>query len=173
MDIEGEPRLVEALSEQCWTGRHLAFAASIGAAGLIVWVITLPLGSWLVLREKASLLENRQVRTYIGFLYSGFTKHAYFWEVLIMARKQVVAAIGTFLVPQGTTVQALLLLVLLGVSLLLQLRLRPYSTHFLNSLESLSIGALLVSAFAGLFFLAIGIQIHNIFAQERTSLCLA
>ena len=70
-----------------------------------------------------------------------------------MARKEVVAIIGTFLVAQGTTIQALLLLLLLSISLLVQLRLRPFATPFLNSLESASLVALLVSVFAGLFFL--------------------
>ena len=70
-----------------------------------------------------------------------------------MARKEVVAIIGTFLVAQGTTIQALLLLLLLSISLLIQLRLRPFATRFLNSLESASLVALLVSVFAGLFFL--------------------
>ena len=70
-----------------------------------------------------------------------------------MARKELVAVIGTFLVSQGTSVQALLLLLLLSVSLLVQLRLRPFMTPFLNSLETASLCALLVSVFAGLFFL--------------------
>ena len=70
-----------------------------------------------------------------------------------MARKEVVAAIGTFLMAQGTNVQAILLLILLGVSILVQLRLRPYEVPFLNGLETASLGALLVSVLAGLFFL--------------------
>ena len=51
-----------------------------------------------------------------------------------MARKEAVAALGTFLVAQGTQVQALLLMLLLALSLLLHLRLRPYVTPFLNNL---------------------------------------
>ena len=70
-----------------------------------------------------------------------------------MLRKEAVAAIATFLVPQGTTVQALLLLIVLAASLLLQLRIRPYSTPFLNKLEISSISALLVTVYSGLFFL--------------------
>ena len=144
---------MESLSEQCWTGRHLALVCSVGVVGLLVWVIGLPLGTGLVLREKAALLQQRAVKARLGFLYSGFTQRAYFWEVVVMTRKEAVAAIGTFLVSYGTTVQALLLLVLLGTSLLVQLRFRPYSTPFLNGLEAGSLGALLVSVLAGLFFL--------------------
>ena len=153
VNIEGEARLIEALSQECWSGRHLALASSLGLAGLLLWVVGLPLGTGLILREKASLLGNASVKAKLGFLYSGFAQRASFWEVLSMARKEAVAALGTFLVAQGTVVQALLLLVLLGVSLLVQLRLRPYATPFLNSLESASLGALLVSVLAGLFFL--------------------
>ena len=45
VSIEGEARLVEALTEQCWTGRHLALVASLGALGLAMWVVGLPLGT--------------------------------------------------------------------------------------------------------------------------------
>ena len=55
-DIEGQARLVEALSQECWTGRHLHFSASVGAIGLAFWVVALPLGTGIVLREKAPLL---------------------------------------------------------------------------------------------------------------------
>ena len=151
--IEGEPRLVEALSQECWTGRHLSLAASVGALWLAMWVVGLPLGTGLMLREKAAQLANSGVKPQLGFLYAGFTRRTYFWEVLSMARKEAVAALSTFLVPYGTTVQALLLLALLLMSLLLQLRLRPYETPLLNSLETASLAALLVSVFAGLFFL--------------------
>ena len=151
--IGGKPSLVESLSQECWTGTHLAIVGSIGALGLAAWVIGLPLGTGLVLREKAALLENKAIKQRLGFLYSGFARRAYFWEVLIMARKEAVAAIGTFLVGEGTSVQALLLLVLLGVSVLLHLRVRPYATPLLNTLETLSLASLVVSVVAGLFFL--------------------
>ena len=47
----------------------------------------------------------------------------------------------------------MLLLFLLGVSLLIQLRFHPFATPFLNTLETSPLVALLVSVFAGLFFL--------------------
>ena len=127
--------------------------STVGAVGLAFWVIGLPLGTGLVLREKAPFLENNSVKAHLGFLYRGYTKRAYFWEVLVMVRKEAVAVIATFMVAYGTSAQALILLVLLGLSLLVQLRLRPFATPFLNSLETASLGALLVSVFAGLFFL--------------------
>ena len=68
-------------------------------------------------------------------------------------RKELIAAISVFLAQQGTLVQSFLLLGLLFLSLLLTLRVRPFVRPLLNSLEVFSLSALLISVFAGLFFL--------------------
>ncbi len=148
------PLLLEDLSQQCWTGPHLAVAAAVGLPGLLVVALGLPLGVWLVLREKAPFLANESVKRTFGFLYNGFAPRSYYWEVLSLLRKEAVAVVSVFLIPQGTLVQALLLLLLLVAFFLLSARVRPYERPLLNSLERTSLAALALSAFVGLFFLA-------------------
>ena len=71
-----------------------------------------------------------------------------------MLRKAGVAAVSVFLIQAGTLPQSFLLLALLLVTTLWMVRWQPYERPMLNSLELASFGALLVSVFVGLFFLA-------------------
>ena len=163
--------LLEELSEECWTRRHLRWALSIGLAGLVFWVLGLPLGVWLVLRENRELLGNLKLKSRLGFLYSGFRERRYYWEMVGVLRKAAIAAVSVFLIQAGTLVQSFLLLVLLVVSLLLSLRMQPYERPLLNHLELASLGALLISVFAGLFFLASRHSASAFFQQGKDCKC--
>ena len=149
----GPSYLREELSEQCWVSRHLGFALGFGVSGMALWVVGLPLWTFLVLRDKRALLANTSVRLQYGFLYNGYAPRSYYWEVVSLVRKELVAGVAVFLAQQGTLAQSFVLLLLLFLALLLTLRVRPFVRPLLNSLESFSLSALIISVFAGLFFL--------------------
>ena len=151
---ERGPFLLQELSERCWEGRHLSLVLSVGLSGLLLWVVGLPVWTGLVLREKRAQLGNESVRATYGFLYNGYAPRSYFWEVWGIVRKQLVAGVAVFLLRAGTLVQAFLLLLLLSLFLLASLRVRPFLRPLLNSLELFSLAALLLTVFAGLFYLA-------------------
>ena len=148
------PFLLQELSERCWEGRHLGLALSLGLSGLLLWVVGLPLWTGLLLREKRAQLGNAEIQATYGFLYNGYAPRSYFWEVWGLLRKELVAGVGVFLLRAGTLVQAFLLLLLLFFFLLASLHVRPYLRPLMNKLELFSLSALLVTVFAGLFFLA-------------------
>ena len=70
-----------------------------------------------------------------------------------LLRKEAVAGVSVFLQAQGTLAQAYLLLLLLALSLGATLLVRPFARPLLTALELLSLAALCLSVFAGLFFL--------------------
>ena len=98
----------------------------LGASGLIMWIILLPLLTGLILREKRAQLGNMSVRATYGFLYNGYAPRSYFWEVWGIIRKELVAGVGVFLLRAGTLVQSFILLLLLFFFLLISIKVRPF-----------------------------------------------
>ena len=105
-----------------------------GVSGLALWVAGIPLWVFCVLREERTRLGNLNVRAKFGFLFNGYAPRSYFWELVSLVRKALVGAVSVFLVQQGSLVQAYLLLLVLFLSLLLTLRVRPYHRPLLNAL---------------------------------------
>lgn len=120
---------------------------------MVIWVVGIPLFTFLVLFQNSSLLGNRSVKQKYGFLYNGFHRRSYYWEVVTILRKEIVAAISVFLIQQGTVVQSMLLLLTMLIFLLLTIRISPYERPKLNKLEIQSLLALSLTVFTGLFYL--------------------
>ena len=125
----------------------------IGIPGILVWIIGFPALLWVVLWEKKGLLLNEKVKERFGFLYNGFANHSYYWEVVSIIRKELIAAISALLIQEGTLVQSLLLLLILFFFIFLTIKVKPYERPLLNNLELLSLLILMLTVFCGLFFL--------------------
>ena len=125
-----------------------------GLLGILLWVIGLPLGTCLVLRENKHILQRNKIKSRLGFLYNGFREQRYYWEMIGVLSKAWVAGVSVFFIQAGTLVQSFLLMALLIFSGHLASRLQPYERPIQNSLEQTSLAALIASVFAGLFFLA-------------------
>lgn len=131
-NINNKYRLVEELSEVCWSNSHLYFAGSFGVVGLIFWVIGIPLTTWNMLREVKENLSMKRVRSQYGFLFKGYKHKAYYWETVVMFRKIFVSFISVFLKSYGVVVQALVSELILVFFILITLRIQPYDTRILN-----------------------------------------
>lgn len=126
----------------------------IGIPGILIWIIGFPALLWLVLCEKKAFLNNANVKARLGFLYNGFSPQSYYWEIISIIRKEIVAAISALLIQEGTMVQSFLLLLFLFFFILLTLKVKPYERPLLNNLEMLSLLILILTVFCGLFFLS-------------------
>ena len=93
---------------------------------MLIWVLGLPLFIFFTLHQNSSLLDKLAVKTKFGLLYNGFTRRSYYWEIVTLVRKEVVAAISVFLIQRGTVTQSMLLLLTLLFFVLLTLRFAPY-----------------------------------------------
>merc|ERR1712072_145752 len=85
----------------------------IGAVGILVYVIGIPLGFLLLLKRYAAngQLQDSAVVAKLGFLYAGY--QSYFWvgELVEMTRKMLLSGLTIFVAP-GTAMQIVVALFL-------------------------------------------------------------
>ena len=89
--------MVEELSEQCWQGQHITFSITIGLLGIVLWTVGLPVFSGHVLKRNKNALDDDEVKEKFGFLYNGYQKNSYYWEIVIQLRKVLIAFVSIFL----------------------------------------------------------------------------
>jgi len=85
-----------------------------------------------------------------GFIYQGFKPEYYYWECIIMLRKFGFAFISVVLRPLGVDLQAYSGLLILMISLMLQLHLRPYNHGDMNFAETFGLVVFWMSLFLGI-----------------------
>jgi len=85
-------------------------------------------------------MQEEDVVSSYGFLYKGHEPKYYYWEVVIVIRKTVIAVLSVFV--QNAELQCVFISLTLLLFLSLQLIVSPFSSDFpgLNLLESLSLG---------------------------------
>ena len=96
-NVEEERRVKVDLTIECWKGDHRFFSYTVALPSLMGWGIGIPFFALiLILRNKDTLTEIK-TKEKLGFLYNGYKKEYYFWEILIMYRKIVIIFIAIFL----------------------------------------------------------------------------
>jgi hypothetical protein len=105
---------MEDLQVFCFEGLHTTFSLSIALPGLILWGFGIPAVVWFLMNREKERFTTLAVQQKFGFLYKGYKKDNFFWEIVIMYRKVMCIFIATILNRVGLVVQALLLLILLA-----------------------------------------------------------
>ena len=72
---------------------------------LIVWGLGIPLFAFILLSRKRKRLNVLVVKEKYGFLYNGYKRQYYYWEVIIMYRKLTIVIIAYVIVNLGVIVQ--------------------------------------------------------------------
>ncbi|GMH38875.1 hypothetical protein BSKO_06773 [Bryopsis sp. KO-2023] len=136
---------VEDTSVVCYSGSHAFLVGFVGAPGLAFISIGFP--GWLLfkLMRSSESLEQEGVVNLYGFLYRAYKKNAAAWEVVILLRKALLAAIVVFGRTLGQGIQGNLALVVMVMSIILQLLIQPFLESKLNLLE---LGSLTISTLA-------------------------
>ena len=65
----GEYWLRENMDMQCWTGKHLKWALTIGGPSIIVWVILVPTLLLLILKKNKPLLDSKYMLERYKMIY--------------------------------------------------------------------------------------------------------
>ena len=89
---------------RCGDAEHSFFALGAALPAIILWGFGIPFAALIVLRYYRHRLYDNQItyiRTKLGFLYLGYKPHLYYWEIIIMYRKLIIACISVSLVTQG------------------------------------------------------------------------
>lgn len=110
----------------------------------LVYGAGIPIAGWMILRFHYNDLNTKQVMGRYGFLYAGYRRKRYFWEMLILLRKMLMVFIVVFL-SQQERLQTITALWVLTFFAFLTAFLKPYRFGFLNNLENLSLLCLVIS----------------------------
>ena len=146
--------MIGDLDIECFSGSHLLWAVFGGVPGLLLWVMGIPLGTWLLLREAREHLESPQVKSKYGFLFKGYHPNTYYWESVIMYRKVAMIFVSVFLQAFGTRIQAFTVFLLILFFVVLTSKRRPYLSRQLNDLEQISLVTSGVTIYSGMLFLS-------------------
>jgi hypothetical protein len=104
-------------------------------------------------KEKENL-GTTAVKMKFGFLYNGYKRDNFGWEIIIMYRKIVCLFISVLLGRSGIIVQAFVLLILLVIFYQLNGVNRPFRTRALNEVEDASLMTQIITIYCGLFFIS-------------------
>ena len=72
---------------------------------MIVWGLGIPLFAFMLLNKERKTLHKLEVKEKFGFLYNGYKKQFYYWEVVIMYRKIAMVVIAVVISNFGVIVQ--------------------------------------------------------------------
>eukprot|EP00347_Sterkiella_histriomuscorum_P002765 403366887 len=153
IDIDGESRNKEDLEILCDSDEHSIWKLFIALPSIIVWGLGIPFFALTLIGRLRNQLETVQARAQFGFLYRGYKREYYYWEILIMYRKIVLIFISVFVTNDGIITQALLIFILLVGVLVYTLKKKPFQNEKVNNIESISIVACTITIFCGIFFI--------------------
>eukprot|EP00347_Sterkiella_histriomuscorum_P014067 403362285 len=143
------------LQVRCWTDDHVKFCLIIGLPFMILWVIGLPLGTFIHLYMNRRNLEVEEFSSKYRVIYRGLKRENYYWEFINILRKIYIVAINVILQTQISIFKAMIILLVLVIQLRLQQRIQPYKSSIINELEKRELQATIVTFYAALFF------VHN------------
>ena len=66
----------------------------VALPSLVVWGLGIPLFAYLLLKNVENTLTKVETKEKFGFLYNGYKKEYYYWEVIIMYRKIIMVVIS-------------------------------------------------------------------------------
>ena len=109
------------MADECWEGDHAIYSMTVAIPAFIVWGIGFPFLAFMNIYKLYSArklwdLEPKQV---FGFLFLGYERPKYWWELLILMRKVVILASLIWLNQISVIVQALCAMMLLIVAIYL------------------------------------------------------
>jgi hypothetical protein len=138
----------------CYTGYHRLLALCVSLPCLIVYGIGIPGIVWVLMKKESERLDTRAAKEKFGFLYNGYKRKNYYWEIIIMYRKIVCIFISVFMNRIGVIVQALIIMIVLVIFMQMNSMRRPFVARALNDIEDLSLMTSVVTIYCGLFFIS-------------------
>ena len=143
--------LTQNLDLRCWSSEHALLVAFLGVPMLCVYVLGIPIGFLLLLRQK-NKQDNHQFDQNYRWLWAGFQDQYLHWEVVIMLRKSFLTMTAVFF-SFNYHAQAQFGLVIVITSVVVHARAFPFQKRALNLLELISLVCTSVTFLCGQFTL--------------------
>jgi len=150
----GQYWLTSCLNIRCWDSVHLKYALSVALPSIVVWGLGLPTLCLAYLIRERNRLGQTTLRLRLGFLYNGYEREKFYWELLILYRKVTIIAITVFLGNVSTYVQALSALLVILAAFALQSKHAPYIESAMDELELRGILVGGATVYGGLYSLS-------------------
>lgn len=91
-------------------------------------------------RKSSSVFEIEIRRSLmLKYLYRGYSEQYFYWEILTYLNQIILILIGILKHNFDPDTLGLILIMLIGTSIILQLRVKPYITDFFNNLQTFSL----------------------------------
>lgn len=145
---------VEDPDLKCYEGTHLVLVLAVGVPLLLLISIGMPFGLLVVFMLECKGLIDRRYLWHYSFLYTHYRVEFRYWEVLVMLRKALMAAVAVFAFPLGPDLQALLALGILVIAFGAHVLKMPLVVDgpSLNRLEGVSLSCSYLIFFMALVF---------------------
>eukprot|EP00347_Sterkiella_histriomuscorum_P022241 403331176 len=167
IEVDGINRLKSNIDMVCYKDQHMIYLFVVVIPGIIIWVIGIPLASLVMLlrnREKImrvgkydelSQSDKYQIihlKMKYGFFFNGYKLGTFFWEVIILYRKISIVMVSVFFSVVSAEAQVLVVILIIVVSLLLQIKYKPFYTDELNKMELFSLQVAVITMYGGMFY---------------------
>eukprot|EP00949_MAST-11_sp_MAST-11-sp1_P001459 g1459.t1 len=130
---------------ECFGSTHVSYILGVATPALLLYSIGVPMAAISLLRRlhrSDKLFEPRE-KSYsasvYAFLYGGYKRDRYYWEVVIMVRKVLLNLILVVMASAPPLAQGLVVLMTLLAFKNAHSVYQPYSNDILNRIESLSL----------------------------------
>ena len=150
---QGEFYMTGDMSIQCWKDDHLFYGLVVALPGIIIWCLLIPIVLALILYKSKPKLGQIQKKLKYGFLYKGFKIDQFYWEFFTLFRKIGMISCSVFLRNVSIHLQALSVFLIILITLIVQIKVRPYTYTQLNSMDAWSMVVSAVTIYAGLYFM--------------------
>ena len=127
-------------SIECYDSQHKAWLGGIFAPSILLYCLGIPVVFFLCMRKQQKFIAaGGPSRAVWGFISAGFESTHYYWELIIIMRKQCIIFIVVFMTRFGTKLACVLCIMVLTGFLLAHMAAMPFEDDMLDVLEKLSL----------------------------------
>ena len=118
-------------------------ALLVGTIAVLVYVIGIPLATLVLLFRLRKRLHQPAVIQSFGFLFLGYRRSMYFWEMIVVLRKAMLNLAAVVFISKFPAL--IVGFIILAFALSVQLWAAPYSSNFMNAFEGSSIAVMIAN----------------------------
>jgi len=85
--VDDKSLLLADLQVECGSSKQVVWMLGLGLPTMAAYVMGIPAAAFVLLRKSRGELDEDRQKGRLGFLYLGFRRKCYYWEVVVMMRK--------------------------------------------------------------------------------------
>lgn len=126
-------------SVECYDSTHWAWLGGLFLPSMLLYSIGIPLVFYVFMRRQSKFVTaGGPAQAVWGFIAAGFEPKYYFWELIIILRKQTLIFIIVFMSRFGATLTSMLCILSLMTALMVHVSIMPYEDENIDVLEKIS-----------------------------------